>query len=447
MKTDSQLSDGIKRCLNLDWFEVYLLESIQHFPMDTKFFESRGWEVKKREYGTPQYREKFTLYQGGFPLYEISRDPYSTKEQGGIFEKNACHLRVCNRTLYEKDCIKHLREFLLSYDYIFKGITRADVCLDFVTFDNMMKPQTLINNWNKGLFRKINACNSHEHGVDRWSAKEINSVKWGSEQSMISTKLYNKTMELSRVSHDKFYIRDAWKAAGIPDDSEVWRIEFSIKGNCKKWIRVSDPQVEKGGKEQNLNEFLKENKGKIEFLELQNIISTYESKERLNVLFFSLASKYFHWKKQTLTKDGNKQRKDRCEDVNLFKYGGEIFKPEPLTLDREPGRTERLLIKHCKEINENHLGIYSENECCAAGEVIKALSEKKRLKTFCEREGIEFDLIKTREDFEQVMRMTRETINFENQKERNRFLINKYNKQINYLQEQIAALSMENAVQ
>lgn len=73
------------KCVNLDWLEVFCLEPAD---MPAQYFQNLGWQVNVREYGTPLYREMFTLLtEHGKPFLEIRRNPYSLKENGGIFEK------------------------------------------------------------------------------------------------------------------------------------------------------------------------------------------------------------------------------------------------------------------------------------------------------------------------------------------------------------------------
>ena len=58
------------KLVNLDWLEVYCLEPAGRAMPDATFFVAQGYEVKAREYGTPQYREMFTIFDGGhFPMY------------------------------------------------------------------------------------------------------------------------------------------------------------------------------------------------------------------------------------------------------------------------------------------------------------------------------------------------------------------------------------------
>ena len=48
------------KCINLDWLSVYCLEP-KGCVMNAAYYKKLGWNVEEREYGTPQYREKFTL--------------------------------------------------------------------------------------------------------------------------------------------------------------------------------------------------------------------------------------------------------------------------------------------------------------------------------------------------------------------------------------------------
>lgn len=85
------------KCINLDWLEVFCIEDGY---LDPNYFQNLGWNVCVREYGTPLYKQMFTLLnEHGKPFLEIRRDPYSLKENGGIFEKGSCHIRLANRTL------------------------------------------------------------------------------------------------------------------------------------------------------------------------------------------------------------------------------------------------------------------------------------------------------------------------------------------------------------
>lgn len=325
------MTQTVSRCVNLDWLEVYCVETQ---PRPWSYFHDLGFEVQKREYGTPMYREMFTILDHGAALIEVRRDPYQVKSQGGIFEDGACHIRLSNRTCYYPDPVGLLRRFIIEHEFFYKGITRVDICLDFLHFDFGDDPLEILKSYMEGKISKINQANVAAHGTDQWDGRYWNSLKWGSETSMVTTKLYNKTMELNRPGHDKFYIRDEWERCGlcsrqittyqyenkdgttctrygckyvaygtakpepIPQEQctevQIWRVEFSVKSNARHWVNLQSKEFH--------------------LLTLNNI----DSRQKLIFLFHSLAAHYFHFKTLIYTREGTIQRKDRCPDKVLF---------------------------------------------------------------------------------------------------------------------------------
>lgn len=108
-----------------------------------------------------------------------------------------------------------------------KGISRVDVCCDLTIFDNCMKPQDLANKYMKDKIWKVHQSKIDAHssdGDDSWRipihlapmekrrrrVEPWNSLKWGSPKSALSTKLYNKTLELGKTNTGKFYIKDTY---------------------------------------------------------------------------------------------------------------------------------------------------------------------------------------------------------------------------------------------
>ena len=310
----------MSRCVNIDWLEVYCLEDAIGYPHNADYFKSKGWEVKEREYGTPMYREMFTLYDHfGEPFIEVRRSPKSdNRKAAGIFSPYSSHVRLSNRSCYLNNAAQVLDTFLQENGFAIQRISRIDLCLDFETFDFGDDPQRFIQRFMAGRYSKINQANISAHGLDQWDGRFWNSLSWGSKKSMVTTKLYNKTMELRQV-HDKPYIRQAWAAAGLVDDAltlekhkpdgtiykpEIWRVEFSIKSSTKKWFVVEDY-----------------NGDRKQLRSIPNTLPMYYTREQLLQVFLSLAKHYFHFKKVEY-KDSEKtelQRKDRCEDKRLFR--------------------------------------------------------------------------------------------------------------------------------
>lgn len=331
----------VQRCINLDWLEVFCNE-IETQPRDAKFFASQGWEVKEREYGTPQYREMFTLYDNGYPFIEIRRNPYSLKKMGGIFETTACHLRLSNFACYSISPIDDLRKFVLAYEYKLKAISRVDICLDFDKFDKGDDPQRIIQRYMRNELSKINQCNVAAHGRDQWDGRNWNSLAWGAKKSMISTKIYNKQMELNQ-KHDKPYIRQQWLNAGLITDikdkeTDIWRIEFSIKTEAKKWVILID-----------------ESRVKPREIAMPSTLSTYDNREKLMCLFYSLSTHYFHFKHVEKDENGNLKRKDRCRDKVLFVNDTNFCIYQAKRLERRAisTRVDKMLIKRCKQIHDD----------------------------------------------------------------------------------------------
>lgn len=326
-----------KRCVNIDWLEVFCLESIAA-PCSPEYYMRQGYEVRVRAYGTPQYEQMFTIYEDNFPLLEIRRKPYSIKSQGGIFEPNACHIRLANRTCYLASPVNFLRSFLITHRYTFVSLTRIDICLDFNTFDNGTNPARFVSSFMKEKIAKINQSRLSAHGTDSWEGRVWNSLKWGAPTSIITTKLYNKSLELNQVK-DKFYIRDAWKDAGLNEFADVWRVEFSLKAAAQAQI---DKQTG-------------------EYVPLS--LTSYDTREKLWFQFTVLAQKYFHFKQliwiRRKSGEQTRQRKDRCPDVVTFRYNqtnGETYEPiRVLTKQPTPTRTDKLLVKRLQEIAATEL--------------------------------------------------------------------------------------------
>lgn len=429
------------KCINLDWLSVYCLEP-KGCAMNAAYYKALGWTVEEREYGTNQYREKFTLMNGRHPFLEIERNPYSLKQNGGIFEPEACHIRLANRTLYQPQPVQQLTNFIIKYGYEYKGISRVDVCCDLTIFDNCMKPQDLANKYIKDKIWKVHQ--SHiapytEDGDDTWripihlgahgketkTGRTWNSLKWGSPKSALSTKLYNKTLELE-TNTGKFYIKDAWVKCGLCDlqkvtyeyrnpktketeirskqvcvvpgtainkeipiegakKIDVWRVEFSMKSEGRKWIDLGDNHV------------------------VDLSLNAFDNLDSLAATFFTCSEWLFcfiYAKWITKGPTRMKERTNRCKKLQLFntKFLHSHFKPQRQTETEDPSRTEKIMMHRliAKSKDENLSEEYREacwQVACEiskehgdwwvpddmyAGRMINRQLEKKRMQEFKE---------------------------------------------------------------
>lgn len=337
----------MKRCVNIDWLECYCLEDSIGFPHNADYFRRKGFDVKEREYGTPMYKEMFTLYDHfNEPFIEVRRAPKSSALMNqGLFSPYAAHVRLTNRACYATEAAKMMQAFLDENGFWFQRISRIDICLDFEYFDYGDDPKKFLERFMKGRYSKINQANISAHGLDQWDGRAWNSVHWGAPSSMVATRFYNKSMELKQV-HDKPYIRQAWQACGLVDDMhtmekkkrdgtkykpEIWRVEFAVKSGTKKWFVVEDYNGDR-----------KRLRSK------KNTLDVYYTRQQLFTMFLSLAHHYFHFKvvefkreskaltanalaavtidenhpivEKRLLRNRELQRKDRCRDKDLFRF-------------------------------------------------------------------------------------------------------------------------------
>lgn len=299
----------MKRCVNIDWLELHAYEPLMG-SLNADYFRRNGYHVEEREYGTRVYREMFTILDShGYGMIEIRRNP-SSQGLHGIHQFNECHIRLTNRTCYWDNAADMLNNFVRKHQYYNVRISRVDICLDFATFDSGDDPAAFIRRFLKHKYSKINQGRIHAHGEDTWSGQDWNSLSWGSKTSPVSTKMYDKTMELLNAklgTYNKPYIRQAWLLSGLIDDIDrctlngetqrIWRVEFSLMSSVKGWV-----PIELDGKTHN-------------YQSIRNTLEVYSSRENMIVIFASLAQHYFRFK---YYEEG--KRKDRCKDKILFRW-------------------------------------------------------------------------------------------------------------------------------
>lgn len=337
------------RCVNVDWLEVYCFEDLDRFPCDSDYFEKCGYVVRCRDYGTRVYGQMFTLDdECGIPSIEIRRQPLSDKSKdGGLFPENACHIRLTNVACYRDDAVGFLRSFLARHNYTLQKIFRIDIAMDFEKFDLGDDPQRFVQRYLEGRYSKVNQSNISAHGTDTWRGRTWHSLSWGASKSMVSTKMYLKSLELEQVK-DKPYIKWAWYLSGlienpvscIKHDKEgrvyhpnIWRVEFSIRSSAKRWYVVED-----------------RNLSKKKDIYVQHTLDCYDSKGRLLLAFANLAQYYFHFKIYEEDK-----RKDRCKDKVLFniRVDDDVYRLTGLPSDHRPVDIYKRLYKQ--------LGLYLQS--------------------------------------------------------------------------------------
>lgn len=361
-----------KRCINIDWLEVYCLENAQLYPCDANYFRRAGYLVRERPYGTRVYTEMFEiLNDNNEPIMEVRRNPASGDSSFSGLVPESCHLRMPNWMLYQGNPVAFMMEFMLKHDYIFKRIFRIDICYDFTDFDSGDKPQKFVKRYLKGEYRKINQCFLSAHGEDYWNDCQWNSLSWGSKSSMVSTKLYNKTKELQEAKSEKPYIRTAWMLTGLVDNPvsltkrmpdgtlkkvEVWRLEFSMRSACDGWIVI---EMEHGKK--------------VKKQHIPHRLSLFDAKDKLWQRFQDLCYHYFRFKYKEYASapdgadavgtvsphseaDRPLKRKDRCRDKKLwyFDAGHQFTQLSQAPCDSKTSRDLDILERRLRQYQMSH---------------------------------------------------------------------------------------------
>lgn len=320
----------MNRCVNLDWLEVYCLEpqfADGRCMIDADYLRRLGWVVTFRDFGTPLYNEVLFLAPSDRPdfiVYEVRRNVRLTDSGNCFINIASCHIRVTNQMLYTAYPIVGLCKFLTETGYYFKSIKRIDIALDFNFFDDGEDPAHIIDSYMSGKISKLNQSNISAHGLDSWSGRRWNSLKWGSPSSNVSTKLYNKTMEMIQTKM-KSYIQDSWIDTGLRLDVPVWRVEFSIKSGIKGF----------------------KNKQSQDFAEMK--LSQFDSRSKLLFIFHTLALRYFNFRVREYNEDGTEKRKDRCKKKNLFTISllESIYEPTTFKANKDPSRIDKILLNRC----------------------------------------------------------------------------------------------------
>ena len=354
------------RCINLDWLEVFCEED-PHFTLDVQSMQKLGFEVERRAYGTPMYQEMFTLLRGGVAILEVRRNPYSKKSEGGLFADGACHIRYSNRTCYGVNPMQEMRNFIQRAHLKYHGISRVDICMDFLKFEDAqhLSPRAFIVNYLNGHLLKVgqNKIRGVSEGTKVTEIEgcsfagricgignRVNSLKWGGKKCPVSTKLYNKSLEMREVKR-KDYIIDQWVAAGLVTreyvterdgkkrlalmhdgkEVDVWRLEYSIKLGGSTFVETKQGEI-------------------IDFN-----LSSVDTRDKMLSVFCALTNRYFDIRYSRKTKSGKAENTARLKTLKVIvsKLMERAYKPMQLSMKKDLDRFKRIILKKLSSMVES----------------------------------------------------------------------------------------------
>lgn len=313
------------------------------------YFREAGYPVIDRGYGTRIYNQMFTIVGAdGYPFIEVRREP----KTNSVLPINATHLRFVNRRCYEWNAGEIMQQFLDKYQYTFVSIARVDICMDFEKFDSGDDPQKFVKRYVGHKYAKINQSQASVHFDDIWERRDFNSFSWGSKNSDIGTKLYNKTLELydpKLRAFKKPYILQSWFESHLIDDPiqclkkkpdgktyrpDIWRLEFSIKSSVKGWFTYHVDGNEK------------------KIRSVRNTLQNYYNRDMLLPIFDLLQQHYFHFKKYVAGRV-----KYECKDKQLFDFSTDetFYRVEHPASDKKPDAIILRLMKYLQMYLATHL--------------------------------------------------------------------------------------------
>lgn len=292
--------------INIDWLQLHTRGKINRV---------NGYTFKKLEYGTSVFDVVEDLYLDSEYIASVCSSPKSR-----IINPNTVIIKFINRQLYSPTLFEKVDNVLNSLNLEYKGITRLDIAGDVNKFKNGLHPESLINKFMTMDLRKIGYTKGVAH-FEQGSRMKYETLKFGSGSSPISCYLYNKTKELNDKKM-KPYIVDSWKASGLNTEADVWRLEFSIKGN---------------------NLFLKElSTGENIRVDIYNL----RNPEFLRSLFYSLQKSYFRFK--VPGKDSNSSRWKDLQILPNYTYFTErVF----ITETQDSTRADKIFLKKLDNLN------------------------------------------------------------------------------------------------
>ena len=345
--------------INVDWLQIFCHDTNKqslHL-----FNEEHGmYEFILQQCGSRHFKEIWRVRNSDGEDYAvIQRIPHSS-----ILSPDAAIVQLCNRELYKPFYASNFILFLKSYGFRYKSISRLDVCFDSNVLRNGLNHSTFIKRIMSGLYLKNNQAKvkwNFSSIANVGQPMECNSCSFGSLTSAVSSKMYNKTLELKEVKN-KPYIVECWGYNGLNLDKDVWRIEISIKSDATHVVRCSDGEIFRLHPDS---------------FRMQSVVED---------IFFSYAEKYFSFKRN----DGTKN-KTRMKDVEIFPRGRKgTIHPIRITNTKDSGRSDRIFLKKLHSLFGD-LSNMDETTWKAIWEVSNAFTMSRNLSTYRLRKLLQND--------------------------------------------------------
>lgn len=324
--------------VSIDWLSIYC-DCSAMAPCDDYIFA-------KEPYGTQEFKDMYTIYYCGWEIAILTCNPRSS-----VMKPGTGLLKILNHVLYEQLLPEIVYSLMYRCNIQFLNISRLDLCADFNHFNGYPDMQQFFQDfltiklWKIGAAKyKVCANKATEFDCDYFKLIGLQSsrhtyqyLRFGSKVSKVSAYLYNKTQEFRDVKR-KNYIAEAWAANEIDEKQEVWRLEFSLKGDGIKFLNQETKQWQ-----------------------AKNLEMVFDPIQRTNV-YNALYLKYWDFR----VNDGQK-RKDRMKHAALLPIESSILKPVVITGSDVTDREQKRMISAIERTyDEVRLKRQSRNEMLEA---------------------------------------------------------------------------------
>ena len=269
---------------------------------------SKLFQEKVLPYRSKMFGKLVELYWNSDLICILSMQPAT-----GVLNEKLIQIKYSNKLLYHSGLFDFIKMVESDLDLKFIGFSRLDLAHDFNTFSNNLDPELFIKKVACEKYIKKGLANFKFIAKNR-SRLMFQYLKIGSDKSELVGYLYNKSAELEEVKN-KPYIRDVWNLNNIDQNIDVWRLEFSIKGNS--WNMIDNTTGEN----------------------FSHTTTLLENKDLLIKIYGTCLEKIF-----TFYYNEKKIRKDRNQKLELLPEFKNVILLEKWSEKFDSSRSDRIMI-------------------------------------------------------------------------------------------------------
>ena len=311
----------MRKTVVLDWVTVHALPKGEEID-----YTRTEFTIRTMDRGTRTCKVWEEAYQGSQRIATISREPYSS-----VMNPKMILIKFDNKILYRGDFPTLVKHILEEWGLNFVSFSRIDIAMDYQRTDDQKPAIQYVRDFLSGEILKVGKGKYACHGEYHYEY-EPQYLRFGTPTSDVTAYTYNKTREMDQKG-DKPWIRQTWEELEPEEELDVWRLEFSIKASCVKFL---DKETAELLDTHNFDMILPENRVRI---------------------FQALLLKYWQYVPGD-DPDTNKARRTRKEILSL--------PGEPLFLyiynsEEASNRTEKILIKKLKSMYDEMRDMSDDN--------------------------------------------------------------------------------------